>query len=135
LAAEAKAAAEAARGRTGQKRRGTVPKPLEATPDANAPMRCTAPALQSRRRPHKGWEDGGNAPASVDGACQLILACAVTAATPDKQPAEPLAQAPLAMLAQAGMEQPKDAAGDGQGIPATLAKGSDSETSGQALED
>jgi DDE family transposase len=143
--AEAKAAAEAARtrraaaaaerGRTGQKRRGKVPTPIEETPDAKAQMSLTAPARQLMRRPNKGWEDCGNAHASVDGACQIIVACAVTDATHDTQQAAPLAQAPLAPLAQAGIEQPKDEAGDVQLIPATLDNGDDSETAVQALED
>jgi hypothetical protein len=130
-----RAEAEAERGRTGPKRRGKVPKPLEETPDDKAQRSFTDPALQIMRMPNTGWDDCGNAPASVDGACQLILACDVTDATHDKQQAEPLAQATLATLAQAGMEQPKDEAGDVQWIPATLDKGSDSETSVQALED
>jgi hypothetical protein len=130
-----RAEAEAERGRTGQKRRGKVPKPLEETPDDKAQRSVTDPALQSMRRPNTGWDDCGNAPARVDGACQILLACDVPDATHDKQQAEPLAQAPLATLAQAGMEQPKDEAGDGQWIPATLDKGSDRETSVQALED
>jgi len=59
----------------------------------------------------------------------------VTDATNDKQQAEPLAQATLATLAQAGIEQPKDEAGDVQLIPATLDNGYYSETAVQALED
>ena len=129
-----RAAADAERGRTGQKRRGKGPKPIEETPDDKAQMSLTAPALQSMRMPNKGWDYCGNAQASVDGACQIILACDVTDATNDKQQAAPLAQATLATLAHAGMEQPKDAAGDGQLIPATLDKGYDSETAVQALE-
>ena len=145
LEAEAKAAADAERARraeadaerrrTGQKRRGKVPKPIEETPDDKAQMSFTDPELQSMRLPNKGWEYCGNAQASVDGACQIILACDVTDATNDKQQAEPLAQATLATLAQAGMEQPKDEAGDVQLIPATLDNGYYSETAVQALED
>jgi hypothetical protein len=130
-----RAEAEAERGRTGQKRRGKVPKPIEATPDDKAPMSFTDPELQSMRLPNKGWDYCGNAQASVAGACQIILACAVTDAPNDKQQAAPLAQAPLAPLAQAGMEQPQDEAGDVQLSPATLDNGYDSETSVQALED
>ena len=66
---------------------------------------------------------------------RIILACDVTDATNDKQQAEPLAQATLATLAQAGIEQPKDEAGDVQLIPATLDNGYYSETAVQALED
>jgi transposase len=145
LEAEAKAEAEAEharraevdaeRRRTGQKRRGKVPKPIEETPDDKAQMSFTDPELRIMRLPNKGWAYCGNAQASVDGACQIILACDVTDATNDKQQAEPLAQATLATLAQAGMEQPKDAAGDVQLIPATLDNGYYSETAVQALED
>jgi hypothetical protein len=95
----------------------------------------TALELQSMRLPNQGWDDGGNAPASVAGAWQRSVACAVTDAPHDQQPAAPLAQAPLALLAQAGMAPPQDEAGDVPWIPAPLAKGSDSETSVPALED
>jgi hypothetical protein len=130
-----RAEADAERGRTGQKRRGKVPKPIEETPDDKAQMSFTDPALQIMRLPNKGWEYCGNAQASVDSACQIILACDVTDATNDKQQAEPLAQATLATLAQAGMEQPKDDAGDVQLIPATLDNGYYSASAVQALED
>jgi hypothetical protein len=130
-----RAAAEAERRRTGQKRRGKVPKPIEETPADKAQRSFTDPELQIMRLPNKGWEYCGNAQASVDGTCQIILACDVTDATHDKQQAEPLAQATLATLAQAGMEQPQDEAGDVPCIPATLANGYDSETAVQALED
>jgi hypothetical protein len=41
------------------------------------------------RTNNKGWEYCGNAQASVDGACQIIVACDVSDATNDKQQAEP----------------------------------------------
>jgi len=63
------------------------------------------------------------------------VACDVTDASNDTQQAEPMAQATLATLAQAGMVPPKDEAGAAHAIPATLDKGSDSETAAQALED
>src|SRR5437870_5250968 len=88
----------------------------------------------SVRTNNKGWDYGGNAPASVDGACQIILACDVPDATNDKQQAAPLAQATLTTLAQAGMEQPKDASGDVHLLPATLENGYYSEGAVQALE-
>lgn len=130
-----RAEAEAERRRTGQKRRGKVPKPIEETPDDKAQMSLTDPELQIMRLPNKGWEYCGNAPASVDGTCQIILACDVTDATNDTQQAAPLAQATLATLAQAGMEPPKDEAGDVPLLPATLDNGYYSETAVQALED
>src|SRR5207249_11637558 len=47
----------------------------------------------------------------------------VTEAANDKQQAEPVAQATLATLSQAGLERPKDASGAVQAIPATLDNG------------
>src|SRR6266404_2130327 len=133
--AERQRRAEAERKRTGQQRRGKAPKPVEDTPDAKAQMSFTDPELHIMRTNNKGWEYCGNAQASVDGTCQIILACDVTDASNDKQQAEPLAQATLATLAQAGIERPKDEAGEVQVIPATLDNGYDSETAVQALED
>ena len=129
-----RAAADAARQRTGTKRRGKAPPPVADTPDDQAPSILTAPARQSRRTPNQGWDDCGKAPASVDGACQIMLACAVTEAAHDTQQAAPGAQAPLAPLAHAGLERPQDAAGTTHAIPATVAHGSDSEAAGAALE-
>ena len=71
----------------------------------------------------------------MDATCQILLACAVTDASNDKQQAEPVAQATLATLAQAGMERPKDASGQAPAIPATLDNGYYSEAAAQALED
>jgi len=68
-----RAEADAERGRTGQKRRGKVPKPIEETPDDKAQMSFTDPELQIMRMPNKGWDYCGNAQASVDGACQNHL--------------------------------------------------------------
>src|SRR5262249_54996780 len=76
----------------------------------------------------------GNAPARVDGACQLLVACDVTEASNDKQQAEPVAQATLAILAQAGIERSKDESGARQAIPATLDNGYYSEGAVEALE-
>src|SRR5438128_12561774 len=80
------------------------------------------------RTNNKGWEYCGNAKVSVDGACQIILACEVTDASNDKQQAEPVAQATLATLSQAGIEGPKDEFGTPQPIPATLDTAYDRET-------
>jgi hypothetical protein len=84
---------------------------------------------------NKGWEYGGQAPTRVDGACQIILACDVTEAANDKQPAVPVAQATLTTLAQAGIEFPQDEAGTAQAIPATLENGYSRAAAAQALED
>ena len=64
----------------------------------------------------------------------IILACDVIDAANDKQQAEPMAQAILATLAQAGLERTKDASGTLQTIPATLDNGYYSEAAVQALE-
>ena len=127
-------AAEAERQRTGTTRRGPAPKPVEETPDDKAQSNLTDPELHSMRTNNKGWEYCGNAQASVDGACQIILACDVTDASHDKQQAEPIAQATLATLAQAGMERPTDASGTPQALPATLDNGYSSEAAVETLE-
>ena len=128
------AAAEAERQRTGKKRRGKAPQPVEDTPNDKAQSNFTDPELHIMRTNNKGWDYCGNAQASVDGAYQIILACDVTEAANDKQQAEPVAQATLANLAQAGIERPKDALGTTQAIPATLDNGYYSEAAVKALE-
>jgi hypothetical protein len=105
------------------------------TPDDKAQSNFTDPELHIMRTNNKGWEYCGNAQASVDATCQIILACDVTDASNDQQQAEPVAQATLATLAQAGMERPKDESGKALAIPATLDNGYYSEAAAQALED
>jgi transposase len=129
-----RAAVEAERQRTGKQRRGKAPQPVEETPDDKAQSNFTDPELHIMRTNNKGWEYCGNAQASVDGACQIIVACDVTDASNDKQQAVPLAQATLANLAQAGIERPKDEAGITQAIPGTLDNGYYSEAAVEALE-
>src|SRR5215468_6528311 len=80
-----RAAAEAERQRTGKKRRGKAPTPVEDSPDDKAQSNFTDPELHIMRTNNKGWDYCGNAQASVDGACQIILACDVTEASNDKQ--------------------------------------------------
>jgi transposase len=128
-----RAAADAERQRTGKTRRGKAPQPIEDTPDDKAQSNFTDPELHIMRTNNKGWEFCGNAQASVDGACQIILACDVTEASNDQQQAEPVAQATLANLAQAGIDRPKDASGTPQAIPATLDNGYYSEAAVEAL--
>ena len=130
-----RAAAEAERARPGHTRRGKAPQAVLETPDDKAQSNFPAPELHIMRTTNKGWEDCGNAQASVDAACQIILACDVTDASNDKQQAEPMAQATLATLAQAGMERPKDESGKAAAIPATLDNGYYSEAAAQARED
>src|SRR5258706_10800497 len=103
-----RAGAEAERQRTGKKRRGKAPQPVEDTPDDKAQSNLTDPELHIMRTNNKGWEYCGNAQASVDGACQIILACNVIDASHDKQQTEPVAQATLAYLAQAVIERRQD---------------------------
>jgi len=101
------------------------------TPEDKAQTNCTAPELHIMQTNNKSWEYCGNAQVSVDGACQIILACDVTDASNDKQQAAPVAQATLATLAQAGMERPQ---GEAHALPATLDSGSYSEAAVEALE-
>jgi len=130
-----RAAEEAERKQTGKPRRGNAPHPVSDTPDDKAQSNFTDPELHIMRTTNKGWEYCGNAQASVDAACQIILACDVTAAPNDKQQAEPMAQATRTNLAQAGIEPPQAEAGKAQAIPATLDNGYYSEVATQALED
>jgi hypothetical protein len=129
-----RAAAAAERQRTGQPRRGKAPHPVVATPDAKAQRNLTEPELPIMRTNNKGWDSWGHAQASVDAPCQILVACAVTAASHDKQPAEPLAQAPRSTLAQAGMAPPQDEAGAAHALPAPWDSGYDSEAAVEALE-
>jgi transposase len=127
--------ADAACARQGKTRRGRKPKPVKETPEDKAQMSFTDAELPIMRLNNKGWDYCGNAQASTDGAYQIILACDVTDAPNDKQQAEPMAQAIVANLAQAGIERPTDESGQVQAIPATLDNGYYSEAAAQGLED
>lgn len=129
-----RAAAEAERQRTGKPRRGKALKPVLESPEDKAQSNFTDPELHIMRTNNKGWEYCGNAQASVDAACQIIVACDVTDAPNDKQQAGPMAQATRATLAQAGIALPQDEAGEVQAIPTTLDNGYYSEAAVQALE-
>jgi hypothetical protein len=144
LEAQAKAEAQAERQRraegaaehvrTGKTRRGKAPQPVVETPDDKAQSHLTDPELPIMRTTNKGWDDCGNAQASVDATWQMILACDVTDASNDTQQAEPMAQATLSLLAQAGIERPTDESGTAHAIAATLENGYDSEAAVEALE-
>ncbi len=67
-----RAEAEAERERTGTKRRGKAPQPVDAAPADQAQTHCTDPERPLMHTTHTSWEDCGNAPVSVDGACQSI---------------------------------------------------------------
>ena len=129
-----RAAAEAERMRTGTPRRGKAPKPVEESPSDKAQSNFTDPELHIMPTPNKGWEYCGNAQASVDETCQIIVACDVTDASNDQQQAEPMAQATLLTLSQAGMEPARDDTGAAQAIVATLDSGYYSEAAVSALE-
>src|SRR5260370_629353 len=144
LEAEAKAAAdaerqrraedEAERQRAGTKRRGREPGPIVGTPSDKAQTNFTDPELSIMKTANKGWEYCGNAQASVDGACQIILACDVTAECNDKQQAAPMAEATRARLDQAGIAPAGDETGARPLIPAALDTGYFSEAAVAALE-
>jgi len=112
-----------------------VPKPVDETPADKAQTNFTDPELHIMQTNNKGWEYCGNAQVSVDGACQIILACDVTEAAHDPQQAVPVAHATRTPVAQAGLEPPQDEAGKAHAIPAPLDNGSDSEAAAQALAD
>jgi hypothetical protein len=61
------------------------------SPEDKAQSNFTDPELHIMRTNNKGWEYCGNAQASVDATCQIIVACDVTDAPNDKQQAEPMA--------------------------------------------
>jgi hypothetical protein len=126
---------EAERQRTGQKRCGKKPAPIRETPDDKAQTNFTDPELKMMKANNKGWDYCGNAQASVDGACQIILGCEVTDAANDKQQAVPLAQITRDNLAEAEITPPTAAAAQEPKIPATLDSGYYSEAAAQGLED
>ena len=129
-----RAEAEAERIRTGKPRRGKEPKPVEDSPPDKAQCNFTDAELHIMPTNNKGWDYCGNAQASVDETCQIIVSCDVTDATNDKQQAEPMAQATLLTLRQAGIEPPRDDTGAAQAIVATLDSGYYSEAAVVALE-
>src|SRR5712691_2529757 len=118
-----RADAEAEHARMGKTRRGKAPQPVGETPADKAQSIFTDPALHIMRTNNKGWDYCGNAQARVDATCQIILACDVTDASNDKQQAEPVAQATLSILAQAGLARPTNESGTAQAIPVTLDNG------------
>jgi transposase len=130
-----RAEAEAERQRTGRKRRGREPGPIVDTPDDKAQTNFTDPELKMMKASNKGWDYCGNAQASVDGACQIIVSCDVVDAANDKQQAVPQAQAARANLEQAGITPPADATGQPRQIPTTLDSGYYSAAAMQELED
>jgi hypothetical protein len=117
-AAERQRRAESAeQARQGQRHAGGRPaQPVREEPDAKAQTSFTDPELKIMPQNNKGWDYSGNAQVVVDDACQIILACDVTAQSNDKQQAVPLAQQALANLQAAGIARPVDEAGKVQKI-------------------
>jgi transposase len=126
--------AEAERQRTGTKRRGRAPGPIVETPADKAQTNFTEPELSIMKTAHKGWDCCGNAQASVDDGCQIILACDGTAQCNDKQQAEPMAHATRDQLDQAGIAPAADESGARPRIPAALDTGYFSGSAVEAME-
>jgi len=126
--------AEAERQRTGRKRRGRAPGPIVETPAEKAQTNFTEPELPIMKTANKGWDCCGNAQASVDDGCQIILACDVTDQCNDKQQAEPMAEATRGQLEQAGIAPEADESGARPRIPAALDTGYYSESAVAGLE-
>jgi hypothetical protein len=118
-----RAAAEAARPRPGQPRRGQAPPEGAATPADHAQRRGPAPARGSMPTTHTGWASGGKAHGSGAAASPSIGACAVTAAATDTPPAGPRAPRPMAPWAPAGRTPPKDATGAAPKLPGAADRG------------
>ncbi len=125
--------AEAERQRAGQKRRGRAPAPIDETPDATAQTSFTDPELKIMKANNKGWDYCGNAQVVVDDACQIIVACDVTAASNDKEQAVPMARAALAELERAGVARPTNAAGQEVPLPNLTDSGYYSEQAAREL--
>ena len=129
-----RAAEEAERQRTGKKRRGKEPAPVSEVPNDKAQCSFSDPELKMMPQSNKGWDYATNAQVGVDSQFQIIVACFVTAAVNDKEQAVPLAEATKENLKQAGIEVPKDEAGEAKKIPATLDSGYYSEQAAQGME-
>jgi transposase len=111
-----RAAAEQQRQAEDRRVGGRPPGPIPEVPDAKAQTNFTDPELKIMPQPNKGWEYAGNAQVVVDDVCQIIVACDVVLASNDKQQAVPMAQQALANLDEAGIERPRDTAGQVQPI-------------------
>jgi transposase len=129
-----RAEAEADRQRAGTKRRGKEPGPIAEVPDDKAQTSFTDPELKIMKQNNKGWDYSANAQAVVDDGFQIIVACAVSAATNDKEQAVPMGQAAKANLTAAGVAWPQDEHGQPQPIPNTLDSGYYSAQATQDLE-
>jgi transposase len=135
-AAQRRRRAESAeRARQGQRPAGGRPAPpVSEEPDAKAQTSFTDPERKVMPQNNKGWDYSGNAQVVVDDACQIIVACDVTAQSNDKQQAVPMAAQALANLGRAGIERPRDAVGQVQPIAQALDSGYFSEAAVSGLE-
>jgi transposase len=112
------------RARQGQRHAGGRPaQPGGEVPEDKAQTSFTDPELKIMPQNNKGWDYSGNAQVVVDDACQIIVACDVTAQCNDKQQALPMARQALTNLERAGIERPRDAAGQVQKTAAALDSG------------
>ena len=103
--------------RKGEKHAGGRPAgPIRAVPDDKAQTSFTDPELKIMPQSNKSFAYGGNAQATVDDACQIIVAAEVVLETNDKQQAVPMAKQALANLEAAGIERSRDANGQVQKI-------------------
>ena len=107
---------------------------MRETPEEKAQTSFTDPELKIMPQNNKGWDYSGNAQVVVDDACQIIVACDVTAQSNDKQQAVPMARQALANLERAGIARPQDATGQVQKIAAAQDSGYFSDTAVSGLE-
>jgi transposase len=126
---------EEQRQRAGRKRRGGEPKPVSDVPDDKAQSNFTDPEMKMMPQSNKGWDYSGNAQASVDATCQIILACFVTVAANDKEQAVPLAEATMENLEQAGVQLPREENGEAKKIPMTADTGYYSKEAAEEVEE
>ncbi len=121
LEAEAKAGADAERQRRegaeeGQHRRSVGAGPRSDRRDlrGEGPSHPTDPELSIMKTANKGWDYCGNAQASVDGTCQIILACDEDEECNDKPPGRADgAQATRGQLTRRGSHRPRMSPGLG----------------------
>jgi transposase len=123
------------RARQGRRHAGGRPaQPVRETPEEKAQTSFTDPELKIMPQNNKGWDYSGNAQVVVDDACQIIVACDVTAQSNDKQQAVPMARRALANLEAAGIARPQDATGQLQKIAAAQDSGYFSDPAVSGLE-
>jgi transposase len=118
----------------GRPRRGKVPAPVDATPEAKAQTNFTDPEAKIMKQSNKGFDYSYNGQAVVDAEEQIIVAAEVTNQANDKQQGVPMAQAALDNLQAAALERPQAADGTPAPIPNTADSGYFSEKTVNELE-